>query len=83
MAEPGTRYSQARLWNKGDKSVCAEEDSQEQDKYGYKQVQENFNTRGEGDFITFGGSEDGSFQFNFGGSELDLLGRSAWTANQI
>ena len=46
MAEPGTRYSQARLWYKGDKSVCAEEDSQEQDKYGYKQVQKNFNTRG-------------------------------------
>ena len=83
MAEPGTRYSQAWHWNKGVESICTEEDSKEQDKYGYKQEQENYDTRGEGDFITFRGSEDGSFKFNFWGSELDQLGKSAGKTNQM
>ena len=41
---------------------------------------------GEGDFITFRDSEEGSFQYNFWGSKLDKLGKSAWEAwetNQI
>ena len=87
MAEQGSRFTKA--WHSRDKrvkSICTEEDIKEDDKHEYKQEQENYDTLGEGDFITFKDSEEGRFQFNFWGSKLDKLGKSAWEAwetNQI
>ena len=86
MAKQGRRFSKAWDRAKGVKSVITEEDIKEYDKHGYQQEQENNDTfGGEGDFITFRESEEGSFNY-FGGSKLDKLGKSAWGAgktNQI
>ena len=82
MAKQGRRFSKAWDRAKGVKPVITEEDIKEYDKHGYQQEQENNDTfGGEGDFITFGGSEEGSFN-NFGGPELDKLGKPAWETNQ-
>ena len=83
MARQGRRVSKARDRAKGVESIITEEDFKEYSKYGYQQEQENHDTfGGEGDFfITFGGSEEGSFN-NFGGSKLDKLGKPAWETNQ-